>query len=434
MKDFLVRFFKLDERGTGIRTEVIAGATTFLTMMYIVPLNGFIMKDTGMPVPEVITATALITIIATIANGLWSNTPIAMSVGLGLNSFFAAVLVKGQNLPWQTVLGIVFLSGMLFFLLTITNIRRLIIDSITPEFKIAISAGIGLFIAFVGLKQMGIVVDDKFTLVTIGKLSNPKVLLGIIGLFITICLVVWKVKGAFIIGIITTSIIGYIITDAAPPSGISGFFSAPVSPSTIFLELDILSALKWSLLPPIITFMLTDLFDSLGTLAGVGHRAGIFEDSSKPIQRTLEVDATATVLGSLLGLSTTTSFIESAAGVEEGGRTGLTSVVTGLFFVGTLFLVPFFTSIPPNAIYPVLVIVGVFMFADLKNIDFSDMEIGIPCFLIIILMPLTFSITKGLAAGFITYVFIKLVRGKVKELNPVIIILAAISILAFVLE
>jgi len=432
MGNFLDNFFHLSERGTDIKTEVIAGVTTFLTVMYIVPLNGIIMSKGGMPIEAVITATALITIIATIGNGLWSNTPIAMSVGLGLNSYFVFALVLGRKLPWETVLGIVFISGIFFVILTITNIRKLIIESISAEFKIAVSAGIGVFIAFIGLKEMGLVASHPATFITLGNVADKNVLLGIIGLFIIIGLVVWKVKGAFIVGILITTVIGFIIGVGEFPSS---FFSMPASIEPIFMKLDIPAAFQISLIAPIITFMLTDLFDSLGTLAGVGYRAGIFNDrDSRPIQKTLEADAVATTVGAFLGLSTTTSFIESAAGVEEGGRTGLTSVVTGMLFIGTLFLLPFFKSIPPNAIFPVLVIVGAFMFADMKNIDFSDFEIALPSFLIIILMPLMFSITKGLAAGFIVHVFIKAIRGKYRELNPVVIILALISVLAFVLE
>jgi len=432
MIDFIKRYFKLEERNTDIKTESLAGLTTFLTVMYIVPLNGIIMTDAGMPQEAVITATALITIVATILNGIWSNTPIAMSVGLGLNSYFAYSLVQGQKLPWETVLGIVFLSGIVFVILTITKIRKLIIESISVEFKIAVSAGIGVFIAFIGLKQMGIVVADSVTFVTLGNLADKNVLLGLFGLFLIIALISWRVKGAFIISIVVTSIAGFIIGVKAAPESL---FSMPASIAPIFGRLDIKGACTVSLLAPVFTFMLTDLFDSLGTLAGVGYRAGIFSDGdSKPIQKTLEADAAATVLGAVIGVSTTTSFIESAAGVEEGGRTGLTAVVTGLLFITTLFMLPFFTAVPGNAIYPVLVIVGVLMFADLKNVDFSRIDVAVPAFLIIVLMPLTFSITKGLAAGFIAHVFIKLITGKVKELNAVIIAMAIISIFAFILK
>jgi AGZA family xanthine/uracil permease-like MFS transporter len=431
MKGILDRYFGLTENGTSIRTELIAGLTTFLTMIYIVPLNGIIMSAAGMPVEAVITATAAITIIATILNGLWSNTPIAMSVGLGLNSYFAFALVQGEKLPWQTVLGIVFISGAIFIILTLTRIRRILLESITPEFRISISAGIGLFIAFIGLKEMGIVVSNDATLVGFGNLKDGNVLLGIGGIFIITALTAWKIKGAFIIGILTTAAAGYLSGIAEAPNAL---FSLPASISPIFMQLDIRAALKVSLIAPVITFMLTDLFDSLGTLAGVGYRAGLFKagDSTR-VQKTLEADAVATLTGSIFGLSTTTSFIESAAGVEEGGRTGLTAVATGILFIATLFLLPFFTAIPANAIYPVLVIVGVLMFADLKNVDFSSLEIGVPAFLIIIMMPLTFSITKGLAAGFISFAFIKIVTLKFGELNPVMAVLAVISLLAYIL-
>ncbi len=432
MKSFIDGYFKISERGSNIRTELVAGVTTFLTMMYIVPLNGIIMSHAGMPIEAVITATALVTVIATVTNGLWSNTPIAMSVGLGLNSYFVFSLVIADKIPWQTVLGIVFLSGVLFLVLTLTRLRRLIIESISPEFKITISAGIGFFIAFIGLKEMGIVAPHHETFVTLGNLADRNVQLGVAGLFIIIFLVMRKVRGAFILGILLTSMIGYLAGVSAVPGS---FFSFPASISPIAFRLDIASALKISLLAPIFTFMLTDLFDSLGTLAGVGHRAGLFSnDDSTPIQRTLEVDAGATVLGSLLGLSTTTSFIESAAGVEEGGRTGLAAVVTGFLFAFTLFLLPFFKTIPHNAIYPVLVMVGIFMFADLRGIDFSNLEVGIPACLIILVMPLTFSITLGLGAGFISHTFILLVSGKWRKINIVTAVLSLVSILAFVVQ
>lgn len=430
MKDWLIRFFQIEAKETSIRTEFIAGLTTFLTVMYIVPLNGIIMSKAGMPIEAVITGTAVITIVATLINGFWSNTPITMSVGLGLNSYFAFALVLGEGLPWEQVLGIVFISGILFLVLTVTNIRAMIIDSISSDFKIAISAGIGVFIAFIGLKEMGIIADHPATLVTMGDLSSAPVLLGIAGLFITLALVAWRVKGAFIISIVITAILGYIFGIAQAPESL---VSMPASMEPIFLKLDIPGAFTAAMIAPIITFMLTDLFDSLGTLAGVGQRAGIFEEgSSRSVQKALEADAAATVLGSLMGLSTTTSFIESSAGVEEGGRTGLTAVFTALLFILTLFLLPFFKSIHPNAIFPVLVIVGVLMFADLKNIDFAELDTGIPAFLIITMMPLTYSITKGLAAGFIAYTFIKLVTGKFRELNAVVVVMAIVSVIAFI--
>ena len=422
-------FFKLKEHNTTISTEIRAGFTTFLAMMYIVPVNAMIMSQAGMPLDAVLTATALITIIATILNGLWSNTPVAMSVGMGINAYFTFGLVLGMKIPWQSALGIVFISGILFLLLSLTPFRVWIIKSLPKDLRRAISAGIGTFIAFIGLKEMGIIVDNPVTLVGLGDFTNPSVLLGLFGLFTVFLLYSVRLKGAFILAIIITSIMGWVIGIAEVPQI---FISLPSSISPLFLELDILSALSLSFLPLIVTFLITDMFDSLGTLAGIGFRAGLFEKEGKELQKTLEVDATASVLGSLLGTSTTTSFIESASGVEEGGRTGLTAVVTGLLFILTLFLLPLFKAIPPNAIYPILVMVGVLMFSELAHIDFTDRATATATFFIVLLMPLTYSITNGLAFGFISYLLLKIVEKKFKDINIGLIVLALIGLLVFI--
>lgn len=429
-------YFKLEENNTNVKTEFLAGFTTFLTMMYIVPVNGFILSDAGLPMGAVITATALITILATIFNGFWSNTPIAMSVGMGLNAYFAYGLVLGMGIAWQTALGIVFVSGIIFVILSFTKFRVWLMTSIPVDLRRAISAGIGAFIAFIGLKQLGIIVENKATLVSLGDLTSPAILLGITGLFITLALYSFRVKGAFIVGIFISSIIGWGFGIGELPAGILGM---PDSLSPIVMELDILSALTLSLLPVIITFLVTDMFDTLGTLTGVGTRANLFqttEKNDKALEKTLEADAIATVGGSLLGVSTTTSFIESASGVEEGGRTGLTAVFTGLFFILTLFMLPLFKSIPPNAIYPVLVVVGILMFSELGNINFKENDFAITSasFLIVILMPLTYSITNGFAAGFIVYTTLKLLKGEVKDINLGLITITLISLLVFILH
>ena len=361
--------FKLKEHKTSVGTEFSAGFTTFLTMMYIVPVNGFILADAGLPMDAVVTATALITILATLFSGLWANTPIAMSVGMGLNAYFSYGLVLGMKIPWQTALGIVFLSGILFMLLSFTNFRIWIMTSIPMNLRRAISAGIGSFIAFIGLKQMGMIVDNPATLVSMGDFSNPNVLLGVLGLILSFTLYAYRIRGAFILAIAVTSIVGWSFGIGEFPKGI---VSAPASISPIVFELDIVNALSLSLLPVIITFLITDMFDTLGTLTGVGTRANLFQENNKndkSLQRTLEADAIATTAGSVLGVSTTTAFIESASGVEEGGRTGLTAVFTALFFVTTLFLLPLFKAVPGNAIYPVLVVVGVLMFTELGKIN-----------------------------------------------------------------
>lgn len=424
-------FFKLKERGTNIKTEARAGFTTFLTMMYIVPVNAFILSQTGMPVEALITATALITIIASVFNGFWANTPIAMSTGMGLNAYFSFVLVGQMNVPWQSALGIVFLSGMIFLVLSFTKFRSWVINSISEDLRRAISAGIGVFIAFVGLQQMRIITDNKATLVSLGDFSDKDVLLGLFGLVVIICFYIWRVKGAFILAVLTTSIVSWVFGISAPPSEI---FSLPASIAPIALQFDVLSALKIAFIPAIITFFVTDLFDTLGTLAGVGFRAGLFKNKSKELEKTLEADAAASVLSPILGVSTTTSFIESASGVEEGGRSGLTAVFTGLFFVLTLFMLPLFKAIPANAIYPVLVMVGVLMFSELKNINFEDKSLAVATFFIVVMMPLTYSITYGLAFGFIAYTIIKLLKREFKDINVGVIFLFFISVMAFVVH
>ncbi|MBP6325431.1 MAG: NCS2 family permease, partial [Sulfurospirillum sp.] len=418
-------FFKLEKHGTNVKTEITAGFTTFLTMMYIVPVNAIIMSKTGMPMEALITATALITIFSTVLNGLWANTPIAMSVGMGLNAYFTFGLVLGMKIPWQTALGVVFISGVLFLILSFTKFRVWIMESVPADLRRAISAGIGAFIAFIGLKSMGMVVANPAVLVGVGNFKNPNVLLGVLGLILVLAFYSWRIKGAFILAVFLTSIIAWVSGIAPYPTE---FISLPASISPIVFELDIASAMTFSLLPVIVTFLITDLFDSLGTLAGVGYRAGLFKDDGKELQKTLEVDAAATVGGALLGLSTTTSFIESASGVEEGGRTGLTAVATGLFFVLTLFMMPLFKAIPENAIYPVLVMVGVLMFGELSNVNFKDTATAVSTFLIVLMMPLTFSITNGLAFGLISYLLIKVIKKEYEEINIGIVFLTLVSL------
>jgi inner membrane protein yicO len=425
--------FRLKEHGTTVKQEFNAGLTTFLTMAYIVPTNAIIMSKTGMPMDALITATALITVIATVLNGVWANTPVAMSVGMGLNAYFTFGLVLGMKVPWQTALGIVFLSGIIFVVLSFTNFRIWVLNSIPVDIRRAISAGIGTFIAFVGLQQMGIVVNNDAVLVGLGNLKDPNVILGFIGLFFVISFWAWRIKGAFILAVLITSAVGWTIGVSPYPKE---FISLPASILPIFLELDIASAFSLVLLPVIITFFVTDLFDSIGTLAGVGNRAKIFEDVKgvQKLEKTLEADAVATVVGSLAGVSTTTSFAESASGVEEGGRTGLTAIFTGAFFLLTLFMLPLFKAIPSNAIYPVLVMVGILMFSELSEINFKDPAIAVASFLIVILMPLTYSIATGLSFGFTAYLVVRILRGEFDKINVGVMALALISFMVFVVH
>ena len=429
--------FRLQEHNTSVKKEFIAGLTTFLTMMYIVPVNGFILADAGLPMGAVITATALITIFATLLSGIWGNTPVAMSVGMGLNAYFSYGLVLGMKIPWETALGIVFISGIIFVVLSFTKFRMWIMTSIPMDLRRAVSAGIGAFIAFIGLKEMHMIVADKATFVTLGHFSDPHVMLGAFGLILTLVLYAYRVKGSFILSVLVSSIVGWLsISDFSMPESI---FSWPDSIAPIAMHLDITSAATLALLPVIVTFLITDMFDTLGTLTAVGARADLFQNEKnedKALAKTLEADAVATVAGSLLGVSTTTSFIESASGVEAGGRTGLTAVFTAMFFILTLFLLPLFKAIPEPAILPILVTVGVLMFTELGRMDFTNMDTATAsgAFLTIILMPLTFSITNGLAAGFIAYTVVKIAKGEFKDLNLGVVSIAVISLLVFVIH
>lgn len=432
----MLKFFELDENKTSVKQELNAGITTFLAMIYIVPVNAIIMSKTGMPYEALITATALITILATLFNGVYANTPVALSVGMGLNAYFTFGLCLGDaKLPWQTALGIVFLSGLLFTILSFTNFRVWVIKAIPLDLRRAISAGIGAFICFIGLKQMGVIVGNDATLVALGNLKDTNVLLGLFGLAVIIALFVLKVRASFIIGILITSIVAWIFGLKEMPEKI---VDMPSSIAPIFGQLDIMGALNLAFLPFIITFFVTHLFDSIGTLTGVGNRAKIFSDDNakgmKKLARNLTADAVGSVGGAIVGTSTVTAFAESASGVEAGGRTGLTAVFVALCFILTLFMLPIFRAIPDNAIYPVLVMVGILMFSELGKLDYSDVGILIPAFFIVMLMPLTYSITNGLCFGFLSYLFVRLLQRRFSDINLGVLVLAGISLLVFIVS
>ncbi len=421
--------FKLKAHDTDVKTEVTAGMTTFLAMLYIVPVNASIMSASGMPYDALITATAVMTIFASILNGLWSNTPIAMSVGMGLNAYFSFGLVKGMGIPWQTALGIVFLSGILYIIISITPLRRWMIETIPMDIKRATSAGIGAFIAFIGLEQSKIIIENPSTLVTMGDMKSPHVILALLGLALAIFFTLKRLKSALILSIVLTTVVAWVTGIEKLPES---FVSMPASMAPIAFELDISSALSLSILPVILIFLITDLFDTLGTLTGVGMRADLFrEKNSIPLQKTIEADAVATLASGLAGVSSTTAFIESAAGVEEGGRTGLTAIVTGLLFILPLFLLPFFQSIPANAINPVLIVIGVMMFSELQHINYKDNAIRFGAFFIVLGMPLTYSITNGLLLGSLAYVFVRIVEGKYRNISIAMSVLAVIALLVF---
>ncbi len=418
------KYFELDKNNTTINKEFLAGMTIFVAMLDNIPINATIMHAAGMPLGALITATIVMTIFATLITGLWANTPIAMSVGT-LNVYFTYSLVLGLHMPWQTALGIVFISGILYVLIAITPVRRWIIDTIPLDIKRATSAGIGAFIAFIGLEQMGIIVSSSDTFVKIGNLSSPQALLGIFGLFLAIVLGVLKVRGALILSIIVTTILSWITNVTNIPSN---FISMPASMMPIVFKTDIIDALKLSMLPFIITFLTTDIFSTIGNLAGIGLRINL---SPKKLHKTMETDALSTAVSAIAGVASTTTFIESMAGIEEGGRTGLTAVFTALFFILPLFFLPFFEAIPGFAVYPILVVVGSYMFSELKNINYDDEATKYATFFTVLLMPLTYSITNGLMIGAFIYVLIKLFQKDFTVLKSAMGLMSLIAIVLF---
>ena len=420
--------FGLKEHGTDIKTELIAGMSTFLAMLYIVPVNASILSTTGMPFDALVTATALITIIATLINAFWSNTPVAMSVGMGLNTFFAFGMVKGMGMSWQSALGVQVVSATLYVLISLTPLRSWIVRSIPLDIKRAVSASIGAFIAFIGFQEMHIIVKDSATLVTLGDLRSPQIILGLFGMILGIFLLLKKVRAAFIISMISTAALAWIFRIAPLPDRV---VSMPASLAPIFAKMDIPSVLTLSALPVILTFLVTDIFDTLGTLTGLGLRAGFFRREHSPeLERSIQADAVGTFLSGLFGVTSTTPFVENAAGVEAGGRTGLTAVVVALLFLFPLFFLPFFKAIPSFAIYPVLILIGAMMFSELKGINYDDPAVLYSTFFMILGMPLSYSITDGLLMGALVYVIVRAFQGRFLE-NRGMVFLATIGVVLF---
>jgi AGZA family xanthine/uracil permease-like MFS transporter len=425
----LENLFKLTERQTNVRTEIIAGFTTFLTAAYIVFVNPNILANTGMDKGALITVTCIVAGLSSILMGLWANAPIMMAPGMGLNAFFAFTLVLGSGgkVSWQEALGVVFVSGVIFLILTFLGIREKIVKAIPASLRIATSVGIGLFIAFIGMQGLGLIVKNDAVLVGLGSMSNT-VLLGLLGLLLIVILEIRKVKGSILIGILATALVGMIFKLSPFPAGI---VSMPPSIAPIAFKLDIMGALKVSLWANIFSFMFVDLFDSLGTLLAVCREADLEKDGDiKDLPKMLSADAVATVFGSLLGTSTTTSYIESASGVAEGGRTGMTAVTTGALFLLAAFFTPVIGAVQAYATAPALIIVGIFMMRGIGQINFYDFEEGVPAFLTLVLMPLTYSIAQGLVFGFISYALIKVLLGKVKDLDPILLVVAALCLVS----
>ncbi|MBQ8021264.1 MAG: NCS2 family permease [Bacteroidales bacterium] len=433
MSPFLAKAFGFDNSKHKVRTEIVAGLTTFLTMAYILAVNPSIfgaLEGQGMPTNAVFTATALAALVGTFVMALYAKKPFGLAPGMGLNAFFVYTVCLGMGCSWQFALTAVFLEGLIFILLTVTNIRSLIVDAIPVSLKNAIGVGIGLYIAFIGLRNAGFIVNNESTSVALGELGSPEVLLAIIGFFITSILVVLKVRGSLLIGILVTSLIGI-------PMGITkftGVVSAPPSIDPIFCQFEWGQILSWKMLGVVITFLFIDMFDTIGTVVGVSVKSGMVDKEGKVegIGKMLMADSIATVAGACFGTSTTTTYIESAAGVAEGGRTGLTSFTVAVLFLLALFFSPLFLAIPSAATGPVLVIVGVMMMSPVVSIDWNDYSEAIPALVTMLLMPLAYSISEGILLGIISYVVINLCGGKIKKLNPTICVLAVLFLCKYI--
>jgi len=434
----LERYFQLREHRTTIGTECLAGFTTFVTLAYILFVNPSILKDAGMPVDATFAATCVSSAFATLIMGLYANYPIAVAPGMGLNAFFTYAVVIGMGLPWQTALGAVFISGVVFFLLTVTKVREWIIAGVPQVLRLAIGVGIGLFIAFIGLRNSGLIVKSDATLVTLGDVKSPATLVSMAGLIITAFLVARKIRGALLIGVLATTLIAIVARVSPPPTGLGSFVTLtnPIASlqSTAF-QLDIRGALKVGLIPILFSFTFVDLFDNIGTLVGVARKAGLLDEHGQlpRIGKALFADSLGTMFGALMGTSTVTSYIESAAGIAEGGRTGLTAVVVSLLFLLALVFSPLVGLIPPQATAPVLILVGVLMMSEIVHIRFDDFTEALPAFLTIIMMPLTYSIAQGLAFGFMSYTIIKFLAGRHQDNSAVTYLLTILFVLHFVI-
>ncbi len=434
MNSFIQKIFGMDPAKHSIRTEIIAGITTFLTMAYILAVNPSIfgaLATQGMPTDAVFTATALAAIVGCLVMSIYAKKPFGLAPGMGLNAFFVFTVCLGMGHSWQMALTAIFLEGILFILLTITNVRKLIVDAIPMNLKRAIGAGIGLYIAFIGLKSAGIIVSSDSTSVTLGTLSDSTSILAIIGLLLTSVLVILKVRGGMLLGILVTTIIGI-------PMGVThfnGLLSTPPSISSIFCQFEWSQIFSWDMVAIVFTFLFIDMFDTIGTVVGVSVKSGMVDEKGNVdgINKVLMADAVATVAGAMFGTSTTTTYIESASGVSEGGRTGLTSFTIAVCFAIALLFSPLFLAIPGAATGPVLFIVGVMMAAPVKEIDWEDYSEAIPAFVTMLLMPLAYSISDGIMLGMISYVVINALTGKFKKVSVTMWILAVLFVLRYVL-
>jgi adenine/guanine/hypoxanthine permease len=424
----LERIFHLTENKTTVRRELLGGLTTFMAMAYVVVVNPRILGEAGMPVGGVLFATCVSAAIATLVMGLFANYPIALAPGMSLNAYFTYSIVLGRGVPWQTALGVVFLSGCLFLLLTLTNIREHIVNDIPDCLKHGTAAGIGFFIAFIGLRNAKMIVASTATFVTLGKSSDPEVRLAALGLILIAILMARKVGGAILIGIVAIALAGIPFGVMTWPTHI---FSLP-HPAGTFLKLDFLAATKLGLGELVFVFFFVDLFDNVGTLVGVCEQGGFLRDGKLPrASRALLADAVGTMVGALTGTSTVTGYIESAAGVAAGARTGLGNVIIAALFLGAMFCAPLVAAIPTYATAPALILVGALMCSSVARVHWDDFTDGFPAFMTIVATPLTFSIATGLSLGLLSFTFIKIGTGKYREISPLIWVLSVLFLLRF---
>jgi AGZA family xanthine/uracil permease-like MFS transporter len=427
------KFFKLQERGTTVQRELVAGLTTFLTMAYILAVNPGMLSATGMPAGGVFTATAIASAIATLLMAFLANLPVALAPGMGLNAFFTYTVVLGMGYSWQLALTAVFLEGILFIILSLFNVREAIIKAIPANLKKAVAVGIGLFIALIGFANAGIVISGGGTIIELSKFSSGAPLLAIIGLLITIALYVIRVPGSILVGILVTTVIGIFMGVTVIPENFS-LISIPAAPIFAQFEFGNLLTLKFFIV--FFTFLFVDIFDTIGTLVGVTTQAGLTNKNGEipQVKQALLSDAVGTVAGALLGTSTVTSYIESSAGVAVGGRTGLSSVFTGILFLLALFFSPLFLLIPSAATAPALIVVGFLMMQAVTGIDFKDPAEGIPAFLTIVIMPFAYSIADGIVYGILSYVFLKAITRKFNEITIVSWVLFLVFLLRIILN
>ena len=426
----LKRLFDFDPRTMTVRREVVAGLTTFLTMAYILAVQPALLSQSGMDAGAVFTATILSSIVATVIMGLYAKLPFALAPAMGLNAFFVYTIVLTMGYSWQFALTAVFIEGIIFVLLTLSGLRNKIVEAMPLQLRKAISPGIGLFITFIGLHNAGIITGSEATLVTLGNLHTPSVLLALFGILLSAVLLVRRITGALLIGILATTIIGI-------PMGLTylgGFVSAPPSLSPIFCKMEWSNICSMDMVICVFTLLFMDMFDTLGTLIGVGQRAGMVEKNGymHGLNKAFMADAIGTTFGALVGTSTVSTYVESAAGVNAGGRSGLTAIVVAACFVLAMFFSPLFLAIPSQATAPAMILVGVMMMGDIKDIDFQDFLTAIPCFLCIVLMPMTYSISNGILMGLICWVVLHLLSGQVKSMKASTLILAVLFVLKYI--